>query len=57
VEKNPEFEVIVREVVGYYDSFINTKSKIRRSEEGKKLDKSIKKLRRYLDKDETRYYT
>jgi hypothetical protein len=52
----PEIKAVVSEVIRQYDIYNGTKSKIRRSEEGKKLDKSIKKLKRYLEKDESQNY-
>jgi|GEM_PF-5565986 hypothetical protein len=57
MENKPEIEVAIQETIERYESFNNTKSKIRRSEEGKKLDKAMKKLKKLLDNDERKYYT
>jgi hypothetical protein len=57
VEGSPEIAIIVKEVVDSYNTYVNTKSKVRRSEEGKRLDRSIKKLKKYLDRDDSIHFT
>jgi hypothetical protein len=56
MEENPAITVVAHEVIETYKEYEAQKSKIKRSEVGKRLDKAIKKLKKHLDRDESRNY-
>lgn len=58
MEKDPEFKItpVAKEVIDRWDELVNRRERIRRSDEGKSLDKAIKKLRKVLEQDESIYH-
>jgi hypothetical protein len=55
MEEAPGIRIIAKELLDQYKIYEGTKSKIRRSDEGKRLDKLFKKLEKVLNRDETIY--